>query len=209
MTINVPIRPSAALNDPETRAFVEDRIINARYDFITRHSYLPDRAYNKEGIVNILANFPWREYGYKFGRWRRKPVISELPFIPWYAWEVTYDTLLLTDPNTGQEIAEVNGLAMHMRPPAGRVLFAGDPHYAGVINRVIKGERRMSIVGSARLSSPEYDQIIAARARDLTKVMVPGHPPQATFYNPPKSYLDSLGPWVADHPEKPPKPKKR
>ncbi|GDY31990.1 hypothetical protein [Gandjariella thermophila] len=203
MTIDVPIRPGAALNDPETRRFVEDNIINAKYNWIMRHSYIPDRAYNKEGIVNILANYPWQEYGYKYGRWQRELFFDELPFIPLRTWEKKYQTLLLIDPRDGSPVEEVNGMAKSVEPPSGRLLFAGDPHLAGVISTMRDGKRNISIVGSTRLGNPEGDQQIGARARDLTKVMVPEHAPQVQLFNPPKEYVKYLGPWLADHPEKP------
>jgi hypothetical protein len=204
MTIDVPIRPGAVLNDPETRRFVEENILNAKYSWIMQHSYIPDRAYNKDGIVNILANYPWREYGYKCGRWQRE-LLTQLPFIPWRAWEKKHQTLMLTDQTTGREIAELNGMAIRAKSPSGGLLFAGDPHYAGVLSTVRDGERHISIVGSVRLGHPADDQTIGARARDLTKIMVPGHPPQVRLYDPSQEYLKYLGPWIADHPDKPSK----
>jgi hypothetical protein len=117
-------------------------------------------------------------------------------------------TVLLTDPATGQDVAEVNGIIIKVEPPSGRLLFAGDPHYAGVISSVRKDERHIYIVGSIRLGYPEADTTIAARARDLTKIMMPGHAPQVQLCNPPAEYLNRLGPWLADHPQKPPKPRK-
>jgi hypothetical protein len=208
MTINSPIRPGAALNDPETYRFVEEKILDAKYDVVTRNSYIPDRAYNKEGIVNILANYPWHEYGYKSGRWKRVAVIPELDFIPWREWGQVYETVLLVDPATGLDIAEVNGIIRRVEPPSGRLLFAGDPHYAGVISSVVKGERHIHIVGSTRLAYPTDGIAISAKARDLTKIMVPGDAPQVQLFNPPTDYLKLLGPWLVDHPQKPPKPGK-
>jgi hypothetical protein len=206
MTINVPIRPGAALADPETRRFVEAHVLNAQHNVVVRHSYLADRAYNKEGIVNVLANYPWREFGYKYGRWQRVLVVEELGgLIPWRSWERKSTTLLLTDPRTGQEVAEVEGLATRVQAPAGRLLFAGDPAYAGVVSAVRDGERSIFIVGNIRLGHPEGVQGIAEKARDLTKAMVPGRPPPAQLHPLPESSLRHLGPWVADHPEKPAK----
>ena len=203
MTIDLPIRPGAALNDADTRDFVEQHILNATYSVVLRNSYIPDRAYNKEGIVNILANYAWQEYAYKCGRWQRRPVFEHLPFIPWRSWETVHDTILLTRHATGQGIAEVTGLALKVPPPSGRLLFAGDPHYAGVMSSVVDGERRMAIVGSTRLGHPEFKQTIAARARDLTKGMTPDRTPTVRLFDPPEEYVRHLGPWLADHPEKP------
>lgn len=170
----------------------------------------PDRAYNKEAIVNILANYPWREYGYKKARWARA-VIDE-NWLPIRTWQKIYKTLLLTDPATGQEIAEVGGNPCPGEEPSGRLLFAGDPHYAGVLNTVAYGERRVCILGSIRLiKEPQVDLLaataagasITALARGLAKVMVPEQRPRAQLYEPPEKYLKRLGPWVADHPDKP------
>jgi hypothetical protein len=208
MTINVPIRPGAALSDPETYRHVESSVLNVTYDVVTRRSWIPDRAYNKDGIVNVLANFPWQEYGYKFGRWQRVPVIQELPiFQSWRSWEKKYHALMITDPATGREIAELTGIVKAVQAPTGRLLFAGDPHYAGVISTIIDDKRHMSIVGSTRLvGNPAHSPEIAKRARDLTKTIVPSHPPQVRLHDPTPDYLKYLGPWIADHPDKPSKP---
>ncbi|HEY2059005.1 MAG TPA: hypothetical protein VGH57_11605 [Amycolatopsis sp.] len=166
MTINVPIRPGAALADGETRRFVEANVLNAEYSVVVRKSYLPDRAYNKDGIVNVLANYPWREFGYKHLRWQRVPVVEQLGgLIPWRAWEKRSTTLLLTDPRSGHEVAEMQGLVKDVEAPAGRLLFAGEPGYGGVVSAVRDGRRRVFIVGNARLGHPEAVQDIAAKAR--------------------------------------------
>jgi hypothetical protein len=202
-SINVPIRPGAALADPETRTFVEEHILNAKFDLVTRHSWIPDRVYNKEGIVNILANYPWQEYGYKYGRWRRELVAADLPFIPWRTWEENYTFAALTDPVRGAEISEVTAIAYSFEKYQGRLLFAGEPHYAGVISTMQGGTRHISIVGSIRLGGGKSD--ISGKARDLTKIMRPGVQPQAALYTPWEEYRTHFGPWIADHPEKPAK----
>jgi hypothetical protein len=211
MTINVPIRSGAALADPETRQFVEENILHATYSMSERSRKLPDLAYNQEGIVNILANYPWREYGYKKGRWAR--VMFYDPFIRFRTWEKIYQGLALTDPANGREIAEVDGAVCPGEEPSGRLLFAGDPHYAGVLNVVARGKQWMCIVGSIRLiNNPQIESsnhrafaipTLSARARDVAKTMVPGYAPQVRLYDPPEKYLKYLGPWVADDPEKP------
>lgn len=213
MTINVPVRPGAALNDPDTRRFVEDNIFNKKFGMSERFLEFPDLPYNKEGIVNILANYPWQEYGYKKGRWARLMVDDLwLPMIR--TWGKIHHSLLLTHPGTGQEIAEVSGILIPGTAPSGRLLFAGDPQYAGVASAVADGSRRVCIMGSVRLiSKPQVDRSddtakgasrgIAIRARDLTKIMVPGQRPPAELFEPPEQYLQRLGPWLADHPDKP------
>jgi hypothetical protein len=212
MTINVPIRPGAALNEPDTRRFVEDNIINKEFSRAERFWKLPETSYNKEAIVNILANYPWREYGYKKARWARRQLDEN--WIPIRTWQKSSKTLLLTDPATGQEIAEVGGKPCPGEEPSGRLLFAGDPHYAGVLNTVANGTRQVCIVGSIHLiKEPQVDDLtdtakgtsssITIKARDLAKVMVPEQRPQAQLYEHPESYLKLLGPWLADHPDKP------
>jgi hypothetical protein len=200
-SINVPIRPGAALADPGTRAYVEEHILNAQFNVVTRHSWIPDRVYNKEGIVNVLANYPWQEYGYKYGRWRREQVISELPFIPWRAWAENTAFITLTDPVRGTEIAEMTALNFDLERYTGKLLFAGDLRYAGVISAIVNGKRHISIMGSTQLGGA--DIIISERARDLTKVMRPDYLPPVQLYTPWVEYRTHFGPWVADHPEKP------
>lgn len=213
MTINVPIRPGAALDDPETHRFVEEHIVNGSFGRSERFLDFPELPYNKEAIVNILANYPWQEYGYKKGRWAR--VSFDEVWLPMLrTWEKVHHTLLLTHPGTGQEISEVSGLIIPGTSPSGRLRFAGDPHYAGVADVVTDGERRVCVMGSIRLiQEPQVDRMagtakgtrrsLATRARDLAKVMVPGRQPQAQLYEPPEKYLKLLGPWLADHPDKP------
>lgn len=213
MTIDVPIRPGAALTDPETYRYVEEEVLNANYNLVRRHSYVPDRAYNPESFLNVLANYPWQVYGYKVGRWRRENFFDgtflEILGLKYLTWEKKHDTVLLTDLRNGQPVSEVIGMVLSgVEPPAGRLLFAGGPHCAGIINTVRDGRRHMAIAGSTRLGDPTNDQAIGAAARDLTKVMVPGRPPRARFFEPPPGYLARLGPWLADHPGTPPKPPK-
>jgi hypothetical protein len=92
---------------------------------------------------------------------------------------------------------------MNLRGPAGRLLFAGDPYYAGVISTITAGTRHISIVGSIRLGGGS--SAVSGKASDLTKVMAPGRPPQAQLFNLSDKYMKLLGPWIADHPEKPAK----
>jgi hypothetical protein len=170
-------------------------------------SYMPDQGYNTEGIVNILANYPWQQYDYKYGRWQRKPVLHGYEFVcPWWkSWEEEYGrVVLLTHSTQGNAIAEMTGMVMLAEKPSGRLLFAGDPNYAGVISIVVKGERHVFIVGSTRL---DYGRgvTIPEIARDLTKIMVPGQPPNVRLREPAGINHKDLGPWIADHPEKPPK----
>lgn len=90
MTINVPIRPGAALADPETYRYVEDEILNEKYTKLDRRERM-EFAYDKEGFLNILANYPWQEYGYKYGRWERENFFdgTSLDILPvkWMMWE--------------------------------------------------------------------------------------------------------------------------
>jgi hypothetical protein len=113
---------------------------------------------------------------------------------------------MLTDPRTGREIAEVQGMDKKAEPPSGTLHFAGDPACAGVIRTTRNGEPAISIVGNVRLGNPEAVQDIAKKARDLTQVLVPGRPPAVRFFDPPQNYVKHLGPWLADHPDKPRKP---
>lgn len=213
MPINVPIRPNAALNDPETRQYVETEVIN-RVSSSNRNANILDWAFNPDGIVNILSQYPWREYTYKHGQWARVRIHD--PGIPIRWWEKTYHTLMLTDAGTGQEIAEIQGLAFQAKieSPRGHALFAGDPHYAGVINMMVNDKRRMGIVGSVRLSDERHvDPLsfgdgyrdVLKKASELATIMVPERRPEVRSYETPAQYLRRIGPWLADHPNKPPR----
>src|SRR6266511_2438365 len=170
MAMNLSIRPGAALAEPETYSFVEREIINASYGPLVRRSWIPDRAYNKDGIVNVLANYPWRPYHYKYGRWHRVPFFPNLPFVRLRTWAEQYDSILLVDPATRRGLAEVTGIALFGRyttgggraPHSGSLLFAGDPQLAGVVNAVVGRRRHMFIVGSVSLRHAMYAQEISA-----------------------------------------------
>jgi hypothetical protein len=91
---------------------------------------------------------------------------------------------------------------------AGRLAFAGDPQFAGVISAsATSGERHMSVVVSTRLVgvvTPRELPVLSSRlARDLAKMMLPERPPVVTAADPRPQYLENLGPWLADHPTKP------
>lgn len=208
MSIDAPIRPRAALNDSETRHHVEDKIVNAEYTRTQRRLAAIDYSFNAEGIVNILANYPWQEFHYKFGRWQKQSLGYEVDFLPFLrSWEITYLPLQLLDPRTGAEVSQVTGpYKVQAQSPAGNLHFAGDPHFAGVLSVMGDNGRFMSIVGSLRLADHPDDHVnVGHQARDLAKTMTPERPPQATLKDIPKRYLKTLGPWVADHPGKPPR----
>ncbi|HVW41304.1 MAG TPA: hypothetical protein VHC18_08135 [Amycolatopsis sp.] len=215
MTIDVPIRPGAALNDPETYRYVEDEILNKQYNALDRRVGTPELVYNKDSFLNVLANYPWQEYGYKYGRWQREGVFegTNLDFIPlkWMSWERRYFTVLLTHPANGQPVAEVAGAGLRIDGPAGKLLFAGDPHYAGILNVVTHGRRHMSVVGSPRLAPSEKDRHgpIAGPANKVAQGLVPGRRPQVRLFEPDPAWASRLGPWIADQPKRPPKPGKR
>jgi hypothetical protein len=52
-------------------------------------------------------------------------------------------------------------------------------------------------------SADGYKEILQ-QASELAKVMVPERRPEAQLYDPPAKYLRRIGPWLADHPKKPP-----
>lgn len=215
MTIDVPIRPGAALNDPETYRYVEDEILNKKYNALDRRVRVPELVYNKDSFLHVLANFPWQEYGYKYGRWQREGFFegTNLDFIPlkWMTWERHDGTVLLTHPANGQPVAEVIGQYLRITGPAGRLLFAGDPNYAGILNVVTGGRRHLSLVGSLMLApwvngrpGPTAEQANAA-----AQALVPGQRPPVRLFDPDPEWTARLGPWFADHPKRPPRPAKR
>ncbi|MFD2419811.1 hypothetical protein [Amycolatopsis pigmentata] len=100
----------------ETYRYVEEEVLNADYNVVVRHSYLPDRAYNPESFLSVLANYPWQEYGYKVGRWQRENFFDgtflEILGLKYLTWEKKHDTVLLTDLRNGQPVSEVIGMVL-------------------------------------------------------------------------------------------------
>lgn len=209
MSIDIPTRPGAALNDPETRKHVEYHITNAEYTRDEKRGVAMKYAFDVDGIVNILANYPWQKFHYKSRRWWKQPLSHEVAFLPFMrVWKVAAFPVLLLDPRSGTEISQVTGTRMRDIPsPSGELLFAGDPHYAGVLNVAMDQGRHIAIVGSLHLAltSPEQYIHIGGKASELARTMSPERTPEAHLGEFPKRYLKTLGPWVADHPGKPPR----
>ena len=200
-SMGIEIAPGAALNDPRVQASIAERVtrrINIRRDDDLR-------------IQHILANYPWREYGYKYGRWEWEETIFSSVIVTRYKWSRSFRSVELVDPG-GRELSEMTSFWTEL--PAlckysGRFLFAGDPAVAGVYSPLGDGVEKMCFV---------YNRTLAVKeVKEYALVMKPGvaHPalPEADLR--PQSWsLASrkhkermggwpIGPWVVDHSDKP------
>ncbi|OLR93453.1 hypothetical protein [Actinokineospora bangkokensis] len=208
--LDVDPEPGSALSDPDTRELVARRVVDREWGALERRSWVVEQSYNPEAIVNVLAHHPWRELRYKYGRWYHDLVFAELSgLLPWRQWALRKKTLLLLDAD-GDEVGEFGGLKIPVAGAEGTLLFAGDPAYAGVISAVGEdGERDVVLVGNVRLGHPDLPVTIGERARDVARTLRPGRDVDVVLHDVPEAEAAHFGPWVVDHPKRPPKPAKR
>jgi hypothetical protein len=191
--MDVDILPGAALNDPELQQTVRQKIEDAvkRESSKVQH-WVGERSRERaERMLNVLANYGWQEFAYKYGFWARATTDS---------WGFTgaqklYDRILMIDPGSGAPIAELafGGGGPSFLREAGRVWFAGDPQVGGVITPVGDGKRDVKLAVRPPAGGASWDAVLTMRS---------GQP--LPFV--PDIYVDKFGdqrPWVVDHPEKP------
>ncbi|HWE92301.1 MAG TPA: hypothetical protein VG317_22740 [Pseudonocardiaceae bacterium] len=196
--MDFPIAPGAALTDPRLQQAVAQRV---------------GRRMGREDalrIQNILAHYPWREYGYKYGRWQRVDTLLNTG----YKWGQVFESFVLVDTTSGQEIGELTaeGLSLFkLAKFSGKLWFAGEPTVAGVYSPAGDGVQDLRFV-----RSPFIEQ---KAVKEQALAMRPGHNPplpQATPGATAKLTPEETqkrwaapytrGPWIVDHPDKPPKP---
>lgn len=197
--MNIEIAPGAALNDPRLQQAVAERVGRR----IGR-----DEALRTQ---NILAHYPWREYGYKYGRWEWEQTFFSIVATR-YKWAHAFRSVALVDP-AGRELGEMTSYRIESSDLvkfSGRFWFAGEPTIAGVYSPVGDGVEKLNLVWSRLL--------VSKAAQDYALIMRPGAQPALPHADlrpsgsssASKKHMDSMGgrsigPWVVDHPVKPTK----
>jgi hypothetical protein len=165
-------------------------------------------------MQNILAHYPWREYGYKYGRWQKVgTLLSDIT--AGETWGKVFNAFVLVDLVSGQEVGEMTAAGVDGFPLvkySGSLWFAGEPAVAGVYTPAGDGVRNLKFVRSPYLHLPSVnDHALVMRPGFNPELprSVPGLNPRLK-YDPNNKYRDDSyakqkGPWVVDHPEKPPK----
>lgn len=147
-------------------------------------------------VRDVLACYPWQEYGYKYGRWQRVRTLIEMGFGR-YKWAKTYDTFQLVERATGRAVGEFLAAGVKLAKYGGTVWFAGDPAIAGVCSPTADeaGPNWLAISAFAdqRAAAEQLDQLRPGGAMWL--------PPDPTG----RLADSSAEPWVVDHPAKPAK----
>jgi hypothetical protein len=189
------------LADQQLRSAVEARLARLGRGFgarFGRRRRQRQRA-ELERIQHILAQFPWREYPYRYGRWQRAQRIVDLGF-PSFKWSRTYDTFQLLDPASGRPIAELTADNATLPAPSGTLRFAGDPRVAGVYTPTTGG------------TPPAHDLRLAlsafadrATALDEALRITPGRGAAigSQRFNDQLLADDDRRPWIAEQPGKP------
>lgn len=124
MTPTDAIRPDAALNDPDLRAALAERLPTLEAAAAAGGSKAKLSLANALDTWSLLAAHPWQRYNYRYGRWQSEESLWKglLSFGVWetYHRERNTDSFQLLDPYTGNP-----GWANSMRrrgcvPGAGR-----------------------------------------------------------------------------------------
>jgi len=193
------------LNDPQLSARIQAGLQDQR-EYLRRDA---------QRDLYFLERYAWQEYPAKCGRWRRVDAPDALTGDtnvsgPWTkkAWTVDYSWLLLFDPTSRQPIAvHLVGWPTEQRngqlvaPVGGQttsVWFAGNPRLCGLFTSVGDGHSaffgfRLGERGLRRWEGPQHFEQLAAQA-----AAKPFADAQSAEY----------GPWLADQPEAPPRPKR-
>jgi hypothetical protein len=144
-----PIRPDAALNDPDLRIGLQ-----AHLDVLEAAAAAGGPAQQKalqmgRDTWSVLAAYPWQRFNYRYGRWQASIIFwrALITFDAWesYTWQRADDSFQLLDPHSGQAVGEFFSRAWLRKvsatppnesevldEPGGTLDFAGDPGSLGV-----------------------------------------------------------------------------
>ncbi|WP_189082057.1 hypothetical protein [Mangrovihabitans endophyticus] len=211
MTPTDPIRPGAALNDPDLRAGLQ-----ARLEVLAAAGPRAGAALQiARDTWSVLAAYPWQRFNYRYGRWQADVILwrALITFEAWesYRWRRDTGSFQLLNPHSGERVGEfysreyLRSKAMPpgdepdvVAEPGGTLEFAGDPGSVGVY-RTPGGDAstlRFSwtprlILGSLRGGI----EMLRAGAADR---LPPAQPPLDL------DVLDGARVWFTHSPDKPP-----
>ncbi|MFC5906608.1 hypothetical protein [Streptacidiphilus monticola] len=153
------------------------------------------RAEREQAAELLLGRFPWQEYPYKRGKWRRDTI--QWPF--WSEWKQTAQSLLLLDPATGRGLGEL----WDVEPPSwlgehgtsGRIQVAGDPRLFALVSLTDRPDRAHLAI---------HRRYFTENPVQLFHRLVGGDLSLKPYYDAdvePVRYGGSL--WLADRPQEP------
>ncbi len=194
------------LNDPQLQAQIQAGLRQQRES---------ERAHAQRDLY-FLERYAWQEYPVKCGRWHNTEDGSALTSGttvsgPWtkHVWVPDVRCVLLLDPNTRQPIAahtvpwwseqRAGGTGFPVDPRTPSVWFAGDPRACGMFTPAGNGHQAVFGFRVGKAGLAEWDE-------------GPGRFERAVPLLAAQPYDDSaprdFGPWVVDHPQPPPAPKR-
>ncbi|MEY9849161.1 hypothetical protein [Streptacidiphilus sp. MAP5-3] len=177
------------LDNPAVRAELEKR----------KESKLKEKRRYAAAYELLLQHCPWREFGYRLGRWERVQT-WEFCGLRLVEWEKT-DVLQLIDLGSGRAINEMYldpqqlpfGSGVELPRPTGRVWLAGSPFSKAVL----------SLHGSELgLFQATASHLLREDPEELARQLLSG---QERLPREPYQQVDRYGrsTWLADCPEKP------
>lgn len=206
MTGTLP--PWSPLNDPRLSAQIQERLRDEREPF--RNRALRD--------LYFLERYAWQEYPVKCGRWR---VGAASSFTltggtnlsgPWTRkeWNADLSCVLLLDPSTREPIAahtvdwwtDVDDGGHPLKPVDTRttsIWFAGDPRVCGLFTPVGDGHRTAFGFRFGKSGLRSWKE--GPAGFEKTASLIAAEPFADTT-------ASEFGPWIADRPEPPPRPKR-
>ncbi|GII23340.1 hypothetical protein [Planosporangium mesophilum] len=214
MTPTDPIRPGAALTDPNLREALAERLTRLEAAAATGGRKEKQSLEDARDTWSLLAAFPWQRLNYRYGRWQSAQTFwkAAITLGLWesYHWERTTESFQVLDPYTGARLGEFypqSELKRRVgRPytetdllqmPGGTLEFAGDPASIGVYRLVGGDVDTISLSWCPWLNNVTLRKGIAMlRAGNADRL-----PPPYQFVD--LDLLDKYRAWFADEPDKP------
>jgi hypothetical protein len=214
MTPADPIRPGAALDDPNLRAALAERLPALEAAAATGGSKAKEALTNALDTWSLLAAYPWQRLSYRYGRWQSAQTfwkgLVTLGMWEAYHWARNADSFQVLDPYTGARLGELYAQSALKRRvgepytepdliqmPGGTFEFAGDPASIGVYRPVGGG------ADTIRLSWCQYLNVGTLRKGidALRTGSADRLPPPYQFVD--LDLLDKYRAWFVDEPDKP------
>ncbi|NJC71925.1 hypothetical protein HC031_19710 [Planosporangium thailandense] len=216
MTPTDPIRPDAALADPNLHVALAERL--PALESAAAMGGPKDKAALEYALDawSLLAAYPWQRLNYRYGRWQSEVTAWKalLTFELWesYHWERNTESFQVLDPYTGVRLGEFYAQAAlrkftwggqpYMQPdvlamPGGTLEFAGNPASIGVYRPVGGGADTIRLSWCPWLNSGTLREGIAALRSGSADRLPP--PYQSIDLD----LLDKYRAWFVDEPDKP------